>query len=451
MAVHLFIRFPIAIRTRKSLSLFFSPFSSSPSSPSSDEESVVTTVVSILSHHRSKSRWSRLRSLYPNGFNPTDFSKITLQLKNKPHLALQFFRYTKSLCNHNLSSYSTIVHILARGRLKSHAQEVIRTAIRASKLQDNDDEHHLGSAPLKVFSNLVKTYKDCGSAPFVFDLLIKACLESKKVEPSIEIMRLLQSRGINLKVSTLNSLIYCVCQCRGVDAGYEIYREVKEIWDEMGELNCAPNAYSYTVLMAAFCEEGRLEDAEKLWVEMRNEEMEPDVVSYNTLISGFCKTGNVRRAEEFFREMEVGGIESTATTYEHLIKGYFDIGDIDSAILVYKDMCRKAFKPEALTLDMMIRLLCDKLRVHEALEFLRYAMDKFDLFPKEKSYEALIKGLCYEGKMEEALKLQVEMVGKGFRPNVDIYNAFIDGYIRHGNEEMAEALRKEMLQTQIQS
>ncbi|KAJ1410436.1 Tetratricopeptide-like helical domain superfamily [Sesbania bispinosa] len=462
----------------KPLALFFS---------SCSNESLVTSVVSILTHQRSKSRWNYLRSACPNGIDPAEFSEITLHLKNKPHLALRFFLWTKSesLCRHNLASYSTIIHILARGRLKSHAYDAIRTAIR----HRNDHE----DPPLKLFETLVTTYRDCGSAPFVFDLLIEACLESKNLDPSIEIVRMLLSRGISPKVSTLNSLISRVCRSRGVDAGYAIYREffrldeekeeilrrgfglrvtpnvhtynelmlccyqdglvgkVEEIWHEMGKMRCNPSAYSYSVLMAAFCEQSRMGDADKLWEEMRKEEMEPDVVSYNTIIGGFCKIGDVGRAEEFFREMAVAGIDSTASTYEHLVKGYCNIGDVDSAVLVYKDMSRRAFRPDASTLDMLIRLLCDKGRVQEALEFVRFAVRKLELHPKEKSYEALIKGLCFEGRMEEALKLQAEMIGKGFQPNSEIYAAFIDGYIRQGKEELAGALRKEMLQTQMQS
>ncbi|KAI4298388.1 hypothetical protein L6164_031956 [Bauhinia variegata] len=491
MAVQLLKRFPIAAHPRKFSPIFFSSYSSPPDEASATQ-SLVANVVSILTHNRSKSRWNQLHSLYPNGFDPIEFSEITVQLKNNPHLALRFFLWTqnKSLCNHNLLSYSTITHILARGRLKTHAQNVIKTAIRASELKE-PGEDYLKSTPLKVFETLVKTYRHCGSAPFVFDLLIKSCLESRKIDPSIEIVRMLLSRGISPKVSTLNSLIYRVCRSRGAEAAYAIYREfflldegsqqnlkrgfrvspnvhtynvfmvcyyqegfvekVKEIWHEMVEHNCAPSAYSYSVLMSAFCEEGNMEDVEKLWVEMRNKEMKPDVMNYNIIIGGLCKIGDIVRAEEFFREMTLSGVESAATTHEHLIKGYCNIGDVKSALLVYKDMYRKGFRPEDSTLDLMIKLMCDKDKVHEALEILRNAMDKFDLFPKEKGYEALVKGLCNEGRMEEALKLQAEMVGKGFQPNSEIYGAFIDAYVRQGNEEVAEALRKEMLQIQSQS
>ncbi|MCI68323.1 pentatricopeptide repeat-containing protein, partial [Trifolium medium] len=71
------------------------------------------------------------------------------------------------------------------------------------------------------------------------------------------------------------------------------------------------------------------------------------------------------------------------------------------------------------------------------MEFFRSGVGRFDLVPKGKSYEALIKGLCVEGRMDEGLKLQAEMVGKGFEPNLEIYEAFIDEYIRQGNDEMA--------------
>ncbi|KHN06157.1 Pentatricopeptide repeat-containing protein [Glycine soja] len=486
MAIQILKQFSQTLRP-KPWTLFFSFSCSNDAS-----QSLVTDAVSILTHHRSKSRWSNLRSACPNG-TPAEFSEITLHIKNKPQLALRFFLWTKSksLCNHNLASYSSIIHLLARARLSSHAYDLIRTAIRAS--HQNDEENcRFNSRPLNLFETLVKTYRDSGSAPFVFDLLIKACLDSKKLDPSIEIVRMLLSRGISPKVSTLNSLISRVCKSRGVDEGYAIYREffrldeenneiskrgsgfrvtpnvhtyndlmlccyqdglverVEKIWIEM-KCNYKPNAYSYSVLMATFCDEGRMGDAEKLWEELRSEKIEPDVVSYNTIIGGFCTIGDVGRAEEFFREMAVAGVGTTASTYEHLVKGYCNIGDVDSAVLVYKDMARSDLRPDASTLDVMIRLLCDKGRVRESLEFVRCAVGKFDLIPMEKSYEALIKGLCFDGRMEEALKVQAEMVGKGFQPNSEIYGAFVDGYVRHGNEEMAEALRKEMLQNQMQS
>lgn len=336
----------------------------------------------------------------------------------------------------------------------------------------------------------MKTYKRCGSAPFVFDLLIKSLLDSKKLEPAIQIVRMLRSRGISPQIGTLNSLILSVSKCEGANAAYAIFREVfgldceieeenvkmkarvspnvhtfntlmvcfyqdglveqvKEIWDQLTESNSIPNSYSYSILMAVFCEEKRMVEAEELWKEMRMKKLELDAVAYNTIIGGFCKAGNVHRAEEFFREMELSGIESTLSTFEHLINGYCETGDVDSALLVYKDMRRKRFSLYASTLGAVIRELCAETRLVEALDVFSFATQDSNFCPTMETYELLINDLCQEGKIEAAFKLQAQMVGKGFKPNSKIYRSFIDAYTKEGNEEMVEKLGKEMLEIQL--
>ncbi|GAV67115.1 PPR domain-containing protein/PPR_1 domain-containing protein/PPR_2 domain-containing protein [Cephalotus follicularis] len=475
-----------------SLHLYYSSSSPPSNQQAPPTASLISTVVSILTNHRSKSRWTHIHSLFSSsGFTPTEFSQVTLHLKNNPHLALSFFHFStrKSLCNHNLLSYSTLIHVLSRHRLVTHARDLIRVAIRTPELQcSNKDANFV--KPLKVFESLAKTYKICGSAPFVFDLLILECLEAKKLDGSLEIARLLRSRGISPRVSTCNALVSEVSRCRGACVGYGVYRQlfgldceidgdvkwvvrvrpnvhtfntlivhfygdgllekVEEIWEEMMALNCVANVYSYCVLMAVFCDQGMMREAERLWEEMKLNGLEYDVVAYNTIIGGFCKIGEVKRAEEFFREMGLSGLESNYVTYEHIVKGYCHVGDVNSAILVFKDLCRKGFRAEALTMDVLIGGLCDKRRVAEALEITRFSMRYFGFCPTRKSYEFLTKGLCGEGKMEEALKLQAEMVGQGFEPNLEIYEAFVDGYLKEGNEEMAAKLRKEMFEVQKQ-
>ncbi|KAM7479250.1 hypothetical protein LguiA_027470 [Lonicera macranthoides] len=445
--------------------------SNHPSISSSAEETLISTAVSILKHHRSKSRWNHLKSLFPTGLNPSHFSQITLQIRNNPHLALSFYQFTlrHSLCDHSLLSYSTIIHILSRGRLKSHALTLIQSAI----VHFRD--------PTAILKTLIETYRNCNSAPFVFDLLIEACLRSNRVDQCINIVRMLRSRGISPSISTCNSLIRSVSKCQGSTAGFDMYREVFgkdgggkgifpnaytfneimlafyqdglrenviDVWSEMVRVNCVPNAYSFSILMAAYCEDGRIGEAIRIWEEMGVKDLKHDVVAYNTMIGGFCKIGELGKAEEFFREMEVCGVESTCVTYEHLINGYCEIGDVDLALLLWKDACRKDFRPQSFTFDAVIRGFCERNRVSEALEFFRGSGKKHGYVPKRESYEILIKGLCVEERMEEALKLQAEMVGKGYEPNMEIYNAFIDGYMKQGNEEQAGKLRMEMIGAQ---
>lgn len=415
------------------------------------------------------------------GLTPSQFSEIILQLRNDPHLALRFFSFTvqHSLCSHSLSSYATIIHILSRSRLKRDAKRLIHSAIRKFPVPNS-------SSPPPIFETLIKTYRLCDSAPFVFDLLIKACIESKRIHQAIRIVRMLRTKNIYPRISTCNPLIELVSKSQGCFAGYELYKEifwldrendkglrgpdlnpdtfnvimvgfyreglverVEEVWGEMARVDCVPNAYSFSILMASYCDNERIEDAVRIWQEMHDKRIRCDIVAYNTIIDGFCKIGEVGRAEEILREMELAGVESTCVTFEHLINGYCKAGDVDSAILLYNDMCRKGFRPENSTVDAIIALLCNNNKVSVGLEILSTALKKYNSFPAKRSYVFLIKGFCQEGNMEEAMKLQAEMVGKGYEPDEEIYEAFIDGHMKQGNEEMAHTLRMEMLRTQI--
>ncbi|XVF68189.1 hypothetical protein PTKIN_Ptkin10aG0184500 [Pterospermum kingtungense] len=209
----------------------------------------------------------------------------------------------------------------------------------------------------------------------------------------------------------------------------------------MESSGCVPNFGSRFLLIAALCEEGKMGKAEELWKEIRFRGLKLDTVLCSFMIRGYCKSGEMMKAEELYREMRFDACSDA--TYESLINGYCRVADIDSAMLIYNDMRRNGCRPEGLTLETLITGLYDKGMILEALKTMNHGV-----CPTEKCYELLIKGLCMERKMEEALKLRAEMVGNGFKPNLDFYDALIEGYLSLGNEEMVTMLRKEAIETQ---
>ncbi|KAI4376029.1 hypothetical protein MLD38_013829 [Melastoma candidum] len=456
-------------------------FSTAPPRRPDEPSDLVSTVVSILTNHRSKYRWSQLLShlgaLPPRPpplepLTPAEFSQIAIRLTKKPRIALNFFLFTKrhSLTDHTVSSHSALIHVLCKSRLASQSLALIRDSIRAW-------------GELIVFKGLVGTYKECGGSPVVFEFFIKACLDAKKIDGAVKVVRKLVKGGFRVKVPIFNEVISGVCRSRGGLVGYDIYKEffgddgdgisddgrvrakatvqtfnalmmgfyrdgaldrVVELWDEMKEGNCEPNSRTYNLLIAVYCEDGNMTEAEKIWNEMRLKGILSDVTGYNTMISGYCEIGNTERAEELFREIELSGLNATGVTYGHLIRGYCKSGTADLTLSVFKDMLRKNFRPEASTLQEVVSLLCNSGRVCQALEIIRGVMYNFGLVPKRSSFGILIRGLCLEGKMDEALKLQAEMVGKGYEPDGELYAAFIDGCVKLGDQTLAEKLRKEM-------
>lgn len=341
----------------------------------------------------------------------------------------------------------------------------------------------------EILKILVKTYRECDSAPFVFDLVIRAYLVAKWIDRAVAIIRLLRSRGFFfLEDRTLSELIRVVSKMKGFDAGFEIYKEclgteeglfpgsgcgfrpktrvfnamlvscyrdgklganAADICEDIKRFGCKPNCFTYSILMAGFCDEGKVEDgAAGVWKEMRDKKVKPDVVAYNTIIGGFCKIGNIMRAEELFREMVINkvgdGVEPTASTYEHLIIGHCKAGDVDAAILVYNEMRKMEFGLEVITVEKLVDELCDKQRVDQGLLIFRNEMRKAVFHPSRQCYKRLIKGLCADGRMEDALRLQGEMVGKGYEADLEVYDVFVAGYMKQGENDRAQLMKEEM-------
>ncbi|KAF3786589.1 Pentatricopeptide repeat-containing protein [Nymphaea thermarum] len=449
-------------------------------------EDVVSSVTAILKHHCSKSRWNYLRSIHPQGFSPSDLSRLLLSFKNRAHLALRLFTWSSRLRRPDLAGYATIIHILARSGLSSHAQSLIRTAI-ALEEQHEQKEEDAPAGALGVLETLAATYRACDSRPFVFDLLVRTCLASGKTERAIDTVRRLRSRGLRLTIGTSNSLVRHVARSSGADDALRLYREifscsaesegetesrrgpdlppnvqtfnsllhafycerhlagVERVVSEMTRLGCEPNLFTYNVLMAAFSNEGRTDKSMELWGQMLEKQMEPDVVSYNTLIGGLCRVGEVARAEELYRRMTIdGGIEPTCRTLESLIEGHCRTGDVDGAILIFRDLRRRGFSPVNDSVNRIVEGLCRKARASEAVTFFRKAVADGGVEPDRSSYETLIGGLCEEGQPEEALAIQVEMASRGFEPDRKVYGFFLRGYEECGNDEKVRKIREEM-------
>ncbi|KAI8564277.1 hypothetical protein RHMOL_Rhmol03G0169100 [Rhododendron molle] len=57
---------------------------------------------------------------------------------------------------------------------------------------------------------------------------------------------------------------------------------VERVWGEMEKFGCEASGYSYSILMAAYCEDRKMGEAVKLWEEMGIKGLKPDYVAYNT-------------------------------------------------------------------------------------------------------------------------------------------------------------------------
>lgn len=352
----------------------------------------------------------------------------------------------------------------ARARFRGESLSLLKTSIRTFP-----DENFL--------EILVKSYRTFGSAPFVFDLFIKAHLQLNQLDRAVEIVRVLGTRGIRPLVSIANPLIRSVALEGGSEKCIEMYREIftevsgvraslpnvqtfnmillqlyreensyGRVWitEEMKRFNCEANAFTYGILISGLCDDGEVEKARALLEDMKLKGIKPDLRVFNTLIKGYCQTGEVTKAEGLFREMELEDLNPSETTYEHLIKGFCKIKDLDSALCLYGDMKRSGFGLDTSGVEELLDEMCKRQKIREALGVLRGEMRREGFFASRKCYEILIEGFCETGELEDATKLQAEMAGKGFDARIRVYGALVSAYRRVGDGAMVERLEDEM-------
>ncbi|XP_019413059.1 PREDICTED: pentatricopeptide repeat-containing protein At3g02650, mitochondrial isoform X2 [Lupinus angustifolius] len=112
----------------------------------------------------------------------------------------------------------------------------------------------------------------------VFNFVITEYAKAGKMVQAIEMLRLLESRGLK------------------------------------------PDLYTYAVLMSGYSNGGELDEAKKILEEAKKKHVKLTPVMYHTIIRGYCKLEQFDEALKLLTEMKDFGVRPTADEYEKLIQ-----------------------------------------------------------------------------------------------------------------------------------
>ncbi|XP_078170558.1 pentatricopeptide repeat-containing protein At3g61360-like isoform X2 [Carex rostrata] len=95
-------------------------------------------------------------------------------------------------------------------------------------------------------------------------------------------------------------------------------------------------------------------------------------------------------------------------------------------------------RADARIFNPLLKGLCYENRISEAVAMAFNKMPKLGCKPNVISYSTVIDGLCKEGAISNAFGLFERMLSEGIVPNVITYNSLINGLCKEGDTEMAE-------------
>ncbi|CAN6820389.1 unnamed protein product [Brassica oleracea] len=162
------------------------------------------------------------------------------------------------------------------------------------------------------------------------------------------------------------------------------------------------------------------------------------IKSFNSLLNALLKCGAFDEMKKVLTRVDEYG-EPDACTYNILISGYSQSGCFDEALKLFDEMVKKKVKPTGVTFGTIIRMLCNDLKVKEALKMKHDMLKVYGVFPTVHIYASLIKALCQDGELGLAFKLKDEV-----KADSAIYSTLISSLIKAGRSDEVSGILEEM-------
>ncbi|KAF3434864.1 hypothetical protein FNV43_RR21951 [Rhamnella rubrinervis] len=242
--------------------------------------------------------------------------------------------------------------------------------------------------------------------------------------------------------------------------------EARLVLKEMLDEGLEPNIYSYNIVVDGLCKNGMIADARVVMGLMISSGILPDTVTYTTLLHGYCRKGNVLEANNVLHEMMMNNCLPNTHTCNILLHSLWKEGKTSEAEELLQKMNERGYCLDTVTCNIVINGLCNNGKLDKAIEivdgmwthgsaalgnlgnsFIGLVNDGNygkDCRPDLITYSNVIRGLCMDGRVDEAKKKFMEMMGKNLHPDSVIYNNFIQTFCKQGKISSAFRVLKDM-------
>ncbi|XP_020094610.1 pentatricopeptide repeat-containing protein At1g52640, mitochondrial-like [Ananas comosus] len=204
----------------------------------------------------------------------------------------------------------------------------------------------------------------------------------------------------------------------------------RALFDEMLQRGLAPDAPSYSALIAALCAAGELGAARDRLREMqRRHGLAPDAATYSAFVRAACAAKDARSALRALDGMRRRGLAPNVFTYNAVVKLLCESGELGDAYELLDEMLARGAKPDTWGYNAILAAHC---RLREANKALRLIarMDRDSCSPDRHTYNMLLKMLIGVGRIDRAAEVWDGMEKRGFHPAAASYAVMIHGLCR---------------------
>mmetsp|Transcript_41668 Transcript_41668/g.109878 ORF Transcript_41668/g.109878 Transcript_41668/m.109878 type:complete len:656 (+) Transcript_41668:160-2127(+) len=161
-----------------------------------------------------------------------------------------------------------------------------------------------------------------------YGILLDCCINDKQMDKALEVFNNMKEQGCAMNTVLYTTLIKGFARVEQVDRAMEVYQQMRS--DDLHGVT--PDVITFSILIKANCDAGRLEKALGLLDGMMELHLCPDEVIFNNLLGGCIRDANHILAKRLYHSMVEGGIRPSNATFSILIRLFTSCRQLDEAV-----------------------------------------------------------------------------------------------------------------------
>lgn len=299
----------------------------------------------------------------------------------------------------------------------------------------------------------------------IYNHLIKGYFQEKRLSEALMVFHAIQNAKLIISSDTLLQLATTLCQNNRVE-------DAAALKDTCLRAHSSSSISLYTALINGFCRAGKIAEADTLFTELPSEYVAPNHEIYNALLQGHCQaidlrtvkgllcvmirrrlTFSVRSYSSLLNLMCTKGMLhsacglktlmlveskfSSSITYNILIFYLFKMGKIFLVDAVLEEMAETGQQLDQVGYNFLINGFSICKDLPRSVKYLNTMISK-GLKPNNRSLRAVVKYLCRNGHMQDAVELSKQMELRGWVHSSSLQHAFVEGLLSHGKIHEAQ-------------
>merc|ERR1719330_401744 len=240
-----------------------------------------------------------------------------------------------------------------------------------------------------------------------YNTLCKGYAKAGKLDQCLELFGHMRSRNIQPSQVTYGILLDCCINEKQMD-------KAAEIFNEMSSQGLVMNTVLYTTLIKGFARAGEVDQAMHVYKRMCNDRDKgvcPDLITFSILIRANCDAGRLEEALALLSSMIDLGLRPDDVIFNNLLSGCVSKNSPEFAKRLYSNMVEGGVRPSNATFSILIRLYAQNKLLDEATEMLRREPKAWNVETEPRLYVQLAQACLRERqgrRAVEAYKLMIE-------------------------------------------